>query len=340
MGQLAEHINELVEQANGGRREDVQALLDWVRLTLPPLERSVRAMDRIMSSANDMMQAAEKSGYDALAIDNAYRAHERQMGKVYADFAEAKQRVEKLAKDLDLPFVKAKSKGQKSAPKNLSGMTPDQLTKDAQRLAKGLVPVVQRAANEGAFVLKELRKIGSRKNPRADTLRNEVAAIVPDFIDYRDATGMIFGMIGGLVKRLNMRADVEGGAHIIRQKKPRSMAASTEPPKDIPSLIEHAKAREHARGMGFFESEADIEGQEQQEEEPMKYLFKVVPKDAPPIYAQTEDEAYRIAADYGAAPVVENASGKIDDPAVVEGISERLASTRLPWDGDADCKRR
>ena len=66
------------------------------------------------------------------------------------------------------------------------------------------------------------------------------------------------------------------------------------------------------------------------------YRFKVVVVDGPPIYAATRAEAERIATDHGGAPIVENLTGHIDDPRIVEAANQGHIGMRLPWDDDPE----
>ena len=340
---LAEELRRiLAEQGNGERAEDVDALLDWVRLTIPALEGAVRSMDKPMDSANAIFQAAEKSGYDITAVSNALRSHERQMGASYAQFVEVKERIQALAKDLKLPMVKPKSPGGgRSAPKDVEAMDVDEIVLDTQRLLKGLVPVVNKAAEAGAFVLKELRKVAAYKAPKAETVRNDIAALIPSILDYRDAMGLVYGMVGGVVKRMNVRAAKKGEGGIVRPGKGRKESYENPVRMGDTELLEWAKRRDYRRGMALFEQDNGDEEKEKEkemekkEQETESYGFKVVRPGTLPVYATSLDEAKRLQAEHDGSKIEVNESGRIDDPMVLEASGEDLVKD-LPWAKDPD----
>jgi len=219
MGELHEELQGFVGDVIGEATVEVESILDDTRLMLPSLETFVRSMDKIMDSANKIKTAAEKSDYGVLAMANAIRAHERQMGLLYGNFTKSRSMFEKIAKKVDIPLRGAKGASRKGSVKvDPKGMTPDQLEADITRLYNGLQGVINGTANDGAFFLKEIRKLAAKKAPAYDTVRGEVAALVQDFLKFRGGVYKFFGMLEGIVKRMNIRAKAVGDISMSRYK--------------------------------------------------------------------------------------------------------------------------
>jgi len=278
MNELHEELHGFIGDVIGEADEDVQSILNDVRLMLPPLEQFVRSMDKIMDSANGIKVAAEKSNYSTMAMANAIRAHERQMGMVYGKFTKARDDFQKVAKVANVPLKgpKGSARPKKADPKNMSA---DELEADIARLYNGLQGALNRAANDGALFLKEMRKLAAKKAPSFDTVRGEVASLVQNFLKWRGGVYMLFGMLEGIIKRMNLRAKATGDIQMSRYKGPPKRRASSKkkpakkkedvdepqsteamfeaqqgrPPADPMELLEFAQSRDHRRGMGFFE---------------------------------------------------------------------------------------
>lgn len=263
MGELSEELWGHVDEVIGEATAEVAGVLSDIRKVLPSLQQFVRSMDRIMDSASAIKQAAEKSNYDTMAMANAIRAHERQMGTIYGHFTTARSSFEKVAKGVDVPLRGPKGASRKGPKVDAKKMSTDELEADITRLYNGLNAVIRQSANDGAFFLKEMRKLAEKKSPSYDTVRGEVAALVQDFLKFRGGVYKFFGMLEGLIKRMNLRAKKTGDISMSRYKPKKGMthedinamfeSTHERRPSDPVELMEFAQRREHRRGMGFFE---------------------------------------------------------------------------------------
>ena len=203
------------------------------------------------------------------------------MGLIYGLFTQARSRFEKLAKKADVPLRGPKGASRKKAPSaDAAKMSADELEADITRLYNGLNSVIRQSANDGAFFLAEMRKLSSKKSPTFDTVRGEVAALTQDFIKFRGGVYKFFGMLEGMIKRMNLRAKITGDVSIVRYKPKKASKAKVKPkgkkgkkkedidgfddealfentydrpPTDPVELLEFSRKRDHRRGMGFFE---------------------------------------------------------------------------------------
>jgi len=186
--------------------EEGQMLLNQAGLAVVPLEKYIRALDRVMSSASDILSVAEESGFDLTAIANAIRSHDAEMGTMYGSFVNTRDQVDAIAKSIGAKTRRAKGQGKKPAGSvDISKMGPDDVVADAQRIMKSLTPAIRSGAERGAFVLRNLREIADGNSGEA---KQAIVNLIPAWMDFRDETYGIFGRIGGIVKRLNARAEM------------------------------------------------------------------------------------------------------------------------------------
>jgi len=280
MSELHEELQGYVGDVMGEAVAEVEDILNDARLMLPSLETFVRSMDKVMDSANAIKTAAEKSNYSTIAMANAIRAHERQMGLIYGLFTKARSNFEAMAKKVDVPLKGPKAASRKTPAKvDAAGMTTDQLEADITRLYNALGGIIRQSANDGAFFLAEMRKFAAKKSPAYDTVRGELASLVQDFLKFRGGVYKFFGVLEGIVKRLNLRAKQTGDIEMSRYKPPKKStrkvskkritkedvdiegaspeslfeAVHNRPPSDPVELLEWAHSRDRKRGMGFFD---------------------------------------------------------------------------------------
>lgn len=198
-------------------REDLASLLlplmetmvsapDQFMLAAGPLRSFTRSLDRMMVAANDIVETAEKSGYDRIEIGNTVRAWSRQLGTMYGDFAQARERMYFAAKASSIPtkrFSKTRPK------KDFLKMRVPALANDTDRIARGLPGNLKKAGNKAVFLLKNLDRLSVKwvkKTPESDqeAFREDAGAILAEFCDLRDLVGgYLFGAMTGIVQRLD-----------------------------------------------------------------------------------------------------------------------------------------
>jgi hypothetical protein len=187
---------------------------DQLMLAIGPLRSFTRSLDRMMSAGQDLVETAERAGYDRIEIGNAIRAWNRQLGGIYGDFAKAREHFYRAAKASSIPtkrFARRKPK------KNLKGMQLPALANDADRIAKALPGFIKKAGNQAAFLLKNLDRLEkkwAKKTPASDqkTFREDAGAVISEFLDLRDLVGgSLFAAMNGIVRRLDAMAELQGG---------------------------------------------------------------------------------------------------------------------------------
>jgi len=178
------------------------------------LRRMVRSMDRVLSAAEAIAEAGESSGWDRMAITNAIRSWNGQLGKIYSDFTIVRTRMYSIAKGYGVST--RRSGGTRKGGKNAYQMSESELEKDLQRLVKALRPALRGVAESGARLLHRIDMVS--KKPSIGLTNAD--ALTTEFLDFRDAVGgKMFGMISGIVKRLDARSRIARRSSMANEEK-------------------------------------------------------------------------------------------------------------------------
>lgn len=187
---------------------------DQLMLAIGPLRSFTRALDRMMVAGNDLVETAERAGYDRIEIANSIRGWNRQLGGVYGDFAKARVFMYNAAKAASIPTKRFSKKHPK---KKLSGMPLLALTNDVDRVARNLSGGIKKTGNQAAFLLRNLDRLDkkwSKKTPDTnnEAFRGDAAAVINEFLTLRDMVGgSIFASMNGIVRRLDAMSVLQGG---------------------------------------------------------------------------------------------------------------------------------
>lgn len=364
--QFAEEISAITADLEQGTDlvsvEDVpleEQIADW-RGPLQDIQVRLRRMiqqdiDKFLESANKILTDAEKSGWSKLAIQNSVSRWSKDINKVYADFKNSTQGFMDLVKAMGITTRRHSTKGKapsKRGKMDWGKLSQVQLKKEVRAQIKRLSAGIHSLADDGSFMLHQIDRILKYKQPKDETVREEIGALHQDFVDFRNAFGSkVWGPYNGLIGRLNSVMDQpipkRSAAYrsSMRKKPMKSMpktpqftqVAHSELPVDCPELREaierdSIRATNSVMGENQDDAVALIESIEHEllgeaEADKMKakgYKFKILLKNKPPLYAKTEKGAKDVQKDYPGSKIVANESEEIDDEACLEAIDTDL----------------
>lgn len=336
----------------------VEEIADW-RGPLQDIQVSLRRMiqqdiDKFMESAQKILADAEKSNWSKVAIQNSVARWSGDINRVYAHFKQSTKRFMDLVKAMGITTRRHSTKGKAPGQRgkmDWGKLSQVQLKKEIRDQVKRLSAGIHSLADDGSYMLHQIDRILKYKQPKDETVREEIGALYQDFVDFRNAFGSkVWGPYNGLIGRLNAVRDQPLGKYspayrsAMWKKPSRSKAAMQKAvgedalPIDCPELreaIERDRIRATRGVLGEDQDEANalieaIEGEllGEMDDDPEKgaaskmkakgYNFKVLLKKGPPLYTKTEKGAKDVQKDYPGSKIVKNESGKIDDPAVIE----------------------
>lgn len=336
-----------------------EEIADW-RGPLQEIQVRLRRMiqqdiDKFLESANKILTDAEKSEWSKLAIQNSVARWSKDVNKVYADFKNSTNGFLSLVKAMGITTRRHSTKGKAPGQRgkmDWGKLSQVQLKKEVRAQIKRLSAGIHSLADDGSFMLHQIDRILKYKQPKDETVREEIGALHQDFVDFRNAFGSkVWGPYNGLIGRLNSVRDQpipkRSSAYrsSMRKKPMKSMpqtpqftqVAHSALPVDCPELREaierdSIRATNAVMGENQDDSAALIESIEEEllgeaEADKMKakgYKFKILLKNKPPLYAKTEKGAKDVQKDYPGSKIVKNESEEIDDEACLEAIDNDL----------------
>jgi len=316
-----------------------EEIADW-RGPLVDIQVRLRRMiqqdiDKFMESANKILTDAEKSGWSKLAIQNSVKRWSKDVNKVYADFKNSTKGFMVLVKAMGITTRRHSTKGKapgKSGKMDWGKLSQVQLKKEVRAQIKRLSAGIHSLADDGSFMLHQIDRILKYKQPKDETVREEIGALHQDFVDFRNAFGSkVWAPYNGLMVMRKRPLKSQPNTPQFTQ------VAHSALPVDCPELRE-AIERDHVRAtnavMGENQDDAtaligsieeELLGEAEADKMKAKgYKFKILLKNKPPLYAKTEKGAKDVQKDYPGSKIVVNESEEIDDPACLEAIDTDL----------------
>lgn len=288
---------------------------------------------RAAAKINDQVEEYFKdSPYISHAVvDRAYRQYEGVMNKAYSDFIDFRDAFDALAKQYGVSTRKARGTGKKHISKNIDGMNIAELGKDARRVIVDLKRATSEIAGYGGAVFDALQALSRRDRMSDEEAKAVVQEMVKDvYWPFRDAVYLCFGLVGGIIKRINARAALGAGRTMATGGASDAIApARSEDVGLMPSgaLIQAVLEDLHkGRRYGGI---APV-GVSMEEEQFRGLKYKVEIPDGRPVYARDKVEAALVASRYPGSVVVENR----DEKFVIE--DSRPLEKRLPWANDPE----
>ena len=192
--------------------KEILKALDEAR---PHLEKFLSIVGATEKTAKDILRAAESSDFDHVEIEKALHAHQADIKGPYGEFVKFRTVFEAAVKSAGVSPRKSPTPGGRRKPSNLSAMSADEIKQDALRLINMMPRAVKDAEAKG----KEMSADMEITSEDPDTVEGLMSKLVTTrYFPFRDAVYAIFGIIGGLVKRVNARADLGGGVPIEKLK--------------------------------------------------------------------------------------------------------------------------
>lgn len=191
-----------------------EEIADW-RSPLQDVQIRLRQMmhkdiDKFMESANKILEKAEQSDWSKVVIQGEVARWSRDINGVYATFKNSTQGFVDLTKAMGITTRRHSGKGKPltKGKKDWGKLSQVQLKKEIRAQLKNLSSGIHSLADDGAFMLRQIDRILKYKQPKDETVREEIGALYQDFIDFRDAFGSkVWGPYKGLLARLNSVRD-------------------------------------------------------------------------------------------------------------------------------------
>jgi len=232
--------------AQGYDARDLEDYLGELMAELPAMERS----------ASDILRAAETSGFDYAKIEAALRKHQGSLARTYGDFTRFRQAITAMAKRSGTSMRKAPVKGGRRKSSDISGMDAGQLEDDAKRIMTTMRGVHKQIRKTGEALAREVRRM-AEADAGGDAYSVAMEAVVKDlWFPFRDAVYLNFGLIGGLLKRLNARAEMTGDPKISKTAETWDERRAALIERIVKGPIMETTEKEQAMGVDAFEAVA------------------------------------------------------------------------------------
>jgi hypothetical protein len=185
--------------------EDVTRAPDQLALTVGPLRKFVRSIDKALEAADSMAKVGAATSFETVAVANALSRWNSTLASIYSSFFESREGMYRVAAHLKIPTKRFSKKGAKSDAASASN---EQLESEIASLASGMTGAIKAMADQGAKVLKDAEAL-SAQWAKVPPQESDPAAteLVNAYLDFRDMASVgLFARMAGLMKRLNLRA--------------------------------------------------------------------------------------------------------------------------------------
>ena len=301
--------------------------------TIRYLQQVVVKIGDVGNAAGGILEAAETSSFDHVAVENAFRSHGFPMGAAYGDFMRFRVAfVEALGTEVLLRKADGSTRSQ--VPSDISRLTAIELAEDAKRIARDMRAALHEATRMGAGAIDALNRVNKRRNIGNDERNAVVEGLVENvYRPFCDVVYRYLGFAGGAIRRVNARTKMTSGRSIDFRPGKKEDVEGVIPQSLLYAVVENLRREEVYGGTAPSNRLGTLSN------ERTRFMTgewwrgmrsKVNLTDADSVYASNLVEAGRIKARNPGATIVENTDESI--PSHLVDWKDMMA--RLPWADD------